>query len=226
MNTISVNQRFTSLGTLGENTDWDSLTAEQVQVCMSSSVEMQRSGAEYTRFVKFGYRAQVVDLFRDTGELSIPIPALSRPTLEELREKFPGIKEDGGIERDDSPIEAGVLKLGTVLLPEEIEDGESITGKKFERRILPKRYALYGYQHGTWFVEHQDESPALKPLLGRVYILLPGLVVVGVGGRRLMFCLNYDGERWYLYWSFLADGVDSNVRVAFSGPDVPVGAGK
>ncbi|MFH0806583.1 MAG: hypothetical protein V1885_02570 [Candidatus Brennerbacteria bacterium] len=217
--TISVDQRFGSLATLGGNTAWDDLTVDEVQLIHREPGVAKRAGADYTRFVKNGYcvQIQVVDVFRDTGELSIPIPALARPTLAELRAKFPGIRAEGGIERDDSLVEARTLNLGTVLLPDEVEENKSISGRAFESRLLPKRDVLYGYQHGAWIVEHQDEFPALKPLLGKVYILLPGLVVVHVGGGRRAFSLGSDGERWSLHWDYLAYAVLSGVRVAFSG---------
>ncbi|MBI2888558.1 MAG: hypothetical protein HYY10_01405 [Candidatus Liptonbacteria bacterium] len=186
---------------------------------MSSSAEMQRAGAEYTEFVRNRYRMkiQTVDVLRDTDELTIQIPGLPRPTLEELREKFPGIKVEGGIERDGSLIKAGMFKLGTVLLPDEMEEQRTISGRAFESRIVAKRDALYGYQHGVWIVEHQDEFPALKLLLGKVYILLPGLVVVGGGGYRCVFCLGRGGKRWYVRWICLTRDVGSSARAAFSG---------
>ena len=55
------------------------------------------------------------DHFRETRELTIQIPALPRPTLEELREQFPWIREKDGIERDTSPTHAVTFRLGTVL---------------------------------------------------------------------------------------------------------------
>ncbi|MDE2079667.1 MAG: hypothetical protein KGI73_04790 [Patescibacteria group bacterium] len=218
MSTITVNQRFSSLATLGENTNWDSLTPEEVQVCMSSASEMQRAGVEYTKFVKQGYRSQIqmVDLFHDTGELSIPIPALPRPTLDELRSKFPWIRKENGIDRDDSATEAGILRLGSVLIPGE---EESLDGERYERRLIVPRTKglLDGYQQGVWLVKHQDEFPAFMALCGKVYIDLPGLIVVDEDGDWRVFSLRRGGERWRLRWRDLSLDVDSSARTAFSG---------
>ena len=157
---------------------------------------------------------KVVSFFRpteDLGDTVIPIPALPRPTLTELRSKFPWIREENGIERDDSPTEAVVLSLGTVLTPSE----KQIGGKEYEGRRLGLAGCL-GYQHGLWLVEHQDEYPAFEALLGQVYIDLTGLVVVRADGGRYFPCLGQYGERWYLYWHWADIDLYSDGRVACS----------
>lgn len=227
MTTINVRQMFSSFATLGENTRWEDLTPAEVQVCMSSASEMQRAGAEYTTFVKNGYRSQiqVVDLFRDMGELTISIPALPRPTLNELRKKFPEIRKENGIKRDDSPTTPVTLHLASVLIPGE---EECIEGEKYERRLLVPRMQglLLGYQQAVWLVEHQDEFPALMALREWVCIDFPGLIVVDEGGRRCVFCLGFGGKFWHLSRSSLSNVVTSHMRTAFSGPDLPIKAGK
>jgi len=199
MNTISVDQRFKSLATLGENTDWDSLTSEQVQVCMSSSAEMQSAGENYTKFVKNHYRVQVqlVDLFRDTGELTIEIPALPRPTLEELQKEYSSIKS---IERDTSPVEPVTLTLSIVLLPWETN---AISGVEYEHRIAAKHEVLLGFQQRRWLVENQDKFPEFMALLGKIYLDFPGIVVVHEDGVRSVPCAARRGERWVEHWGAL-----------------------
>ncbi|MBI4086185.1 MAG: hypothetical protein HY433_03030 [Candidatus Liptonbacteria bacterium] len=130
--TISVEQRFSLFAKLGENLDWDSLTKEQVQVGIREAHTF--AAREFEVFIRNGFRVQVGDFFRETGELTIQIPALARPTLAELREKYSWIREENGIERDTSPTEAVTLKLGTVLRPDE----ERINGAEYERRLAPR----------------------------------------------------------------------------------------
>ena len=207
---ISVEQRFTVLAKIGENIDWDSLTTEQVQVGVTES---ERAGAEATAFFRNGCRVQVGDFFLETGELTIQIPALARPTPEQLRKKYSWIKEENGIERDTSPAEAITLKLGTVLRPDE----KKINGGEYEKRIAPKLNLTLGYQHALWLVEHQDEFPEFMALLGKIYIDFPGLIVVRADGRRDFPYLRDDGRRWYLVWYWVGHGFNRVGRFAVSG---------
>ena len=210
MGTISVKQRFTMLARLGEHIDWDSLATEQVQVGIR---EAQRAGAETTAFIRNGFRVQVGDFFRETGELVIHIPALARPTLEQLREKYSWIRQENGIERDTSPTDPVTLKLGTVLRPDE----EWIKGAEYEQRLAPKLDISLGYQQALWLVEHQDQFPEFMALLGKVYIDFPGLVVVSVDGYRRFACLSRGGGRWCLLWRWIDNGLSQDGRVAISG---------
>ncbi len=207
---ISTEQRFAVLAALGANIEWDQLTTEQVQIGVRESV---RAGAEATAFIRNGFRVQVGDFFRETGEVTIQIPALPRPTLAELRKKFSWIREEGGIERDTSPTEAVTFKLGTVLRPDE----ERINGPEYEQRRAPLAGRLFGYQQLAWLVEYQDEHPALKALLGRIYIDGPGLVVVDADGGRDFPDLVGRGRRWDLRWRWSGRGLLRHGRLAVSG---------
>ncbi|MBI2624717.1 hypothetical protein HYW67_04530 [Candidatus Parcubacteria bacterium] len=152
-------------------------------------------------------------VFREMEECVISIPALPRPTLKELRKKFSWVKERGGIERDTSPTEAVTLRLGTVLRPDE----NHIGGPEYERRIASLT-DLFGYQQLEWLVDHQNESPAFKALLGQIYIIDgPGLVAVAEDGGRHSPCLSGDGRRWKFHWSLIARGLDQFGRLAVSG---------
>ena len=155
MATISVEQRFTVLAALGQNIAWDSLTAEQVQVGVR---EAQRAGMEATCFILNGFRMQIGDDFRTMEAVAITIPALARPTLEELQAQYSWIKS---IERDNSPTEAVKLSLATVLRPDETE---AISGVEYERRLTSKLDLIFGYQQAKWLVEHQDEFPDFMAL--------------------------------------------------------------
>ncbi len=137
--------------------------------------------------------------FRETAEFSVQIPALTRPTLAELREKFLWIRAENGIERDVSPEGEVTLVLGTLLRLGE----SSISGQEYERRVALVSRPFLGYQQLNWLVEHQDEHPALMALLGQIYVDGPGLVVVDGDNsdRRFPYLVRY-GERWHLYWAW------------------------
>ena len=149
------------------------------------------------------------EVFRITNELTIEIPALPRPTLEEVQTKFVWIRS---IERDTSPIDAVTLTLTTVLQSTE----GSISDKEYERRLAPKHDQLLGFQHAVWLVEHQDEFPDLKPLLGKIYIDFPGIVAVPRLSRRSFPSLYQGDGRWRLRWRWTGYGFNDYGRVAVS----------
>ena len=146
---ISAEQRVQLAFSLVQKIDWDRLTTEQVQVGIRDEV-----GEEMTAFAQNGFRVQVGDFFRETGEVMIQIPPLARPKFEELQSKF-GIRK---IERDTSPTEAVTLKLGTVLRPDE----GRIDGVEYERRRASLAGQV-GYQQLNWLVGDQQQPPALTP---------------------------------------------------------------
>jgi hypothetical protein len=145
-------------------------------------------------------------------KLNITIPALPRPTLKELQEKWPWIQS---IESDRSPEEAVTLELDTVL-----KKGENyISGMEYERRI--KDIPVLGYQQAVCLVEHQDEFPEFKKLCGKIYIDFLGLMVLDDDGDRSFPCLHESGGRWGLVWGWVDSGLDSGGRVARSGKSKP-----
>jgi hypothetical protein len=148
------------------------------------------------------------ELFRDTNELSIQLPALKRPTFEYLQPQY-GIKS---IERDDSTEEPVTLTLATVLA---VGSTNAINGKEYEVRIAEHLDSLLGFQHRQWLLEHQDEFPEFMALLGRVYIDFPGLVVVYRDGDRHIPSCRQSGSRWDDCWDWLGGGFHSSGRVAF-----------
>jgi hypothetical protein len=147
---------------------------------------------------------------RETGELSITIPALPRPTLKQLQAKNSWIKK---IERDTSTEGPVTLNLATVLRD---ATENPINGKEYERRLAPSLFRLLGYQHLEWLIAHQDEYPAFMVLFGKVYIDFSGLVVVHGNGFRSVPYGSQNGRRWDAYWSWLDNGFDRSGRVAVS----------
>ncbi len=207
MSTVSADQRFAILAKLGENIDWNSLTKDQVQLGITNC---QRAGREATEFIRNGFCLTVSDSFSIVETLPISIPALPRPTLEELQKNFSWIKS---IERDASPTEAITLNLATVLRLSE----DRISGEEYEKRIAPKLNLILGYQQAIWLVEHQDELPEFIKLIGKIYVDFSGLVVVSEGGRRGIPYLSRLGRRWDLDWHWLSLDFRRHARVAFSG---------
>ena len=107
--------------------------------------------------------APAESFFRDIGGIVIELPALQRPTLEELRAKTPWIY---AIEQDISPVEMSFLRLGTVLREDE---QYPIKGDEYKRRITSTSKTFFGYQHALWLVERQDEFPECVEIFKKVY---------------------------------------------------------
>ncbi|MDE2079700.1 MAG: hypothetical protein KGI73_04965 [Patescibacteria group bacterium] len=153
-----------------------------------------------------------------TGELSIQVPALPRPTLEELKAKY-GIKS---IERDTSPVEPVTLNLAAVLRANESSIDENV----YEERLAPHLPLLLGYQHCQWLLKHQLEFPVFMTLLGRVYVDFLGIVAVDEDDGRGYTSTAGVGGLWGGYWRRFEYDFYRHGRVAVSGPGAPVGAGK
>jgi hypothetical protein len=158
---------------------------------------------------KPGAKTIFTDLFRETNELSLQLPALKRPTLEYLQSKYDWIKS---IERDTSTEEPVTLSLVTVLAT---GSTDSINGKEYELRIVEHLNSLLGFQHRQWLLEHQGESPEFMALLGKCYIDFPGIVVVHRDGDRDIPYCSQNGSRWAGHWGWLGVKFHSGVRIAF-----------
>lgn len=157
-----------------------------------------------------GVRIKQSEFWRVLDDLGILIPALKRPALKELRKQFSWIKS---IKRNTSPTEAVMLRLGTVLR----ENEDYVGGSEYERRLAPRQNLVLGYQQAFWLVEHQDEFPAFKALLGKnYYIDFPGLIVALAGGHRYFYfpSLVVGGARWCLVWRWTSKNLYRRGRVA------------
>ncbi len=154
--------------------------------------------------------ASVPNFLRDTGEFTVQIPALPRPTLEQLQAEDPWIRR---IERDCSPTQAVTMKLATVL---GVGETSSISGAEYERRLAPHLADLHGYQQLKWLVAHQDEHLAFRALLGKIYLDGHGIVVVHESGDWRFPYLARLGERFELRWGSIGVGFYSYGRIASS----------
>lgn len=151
-------------------------------------------------------RFAATQLLRETGELAVEIPALRRPTLQQIRKRYPWI---GSIERDDSPEGPVTLKLATFLL-----DEERIDGSEFERRLVLHPDVLLGLQHVDWFLKRQREYPAFMKLLRNIYVEFPGIVLVDDTGNRSVPCCCKRGAHWIRRWELLENGLGVHGRLA------------
>lgn len=143
-----------------------------------------------------------------TGELNIRIPALPRPTLSQLRAKNELIMR---IDRDVSPDnEPVILRLATVLCD---EDGDSISGEEYQRRLMLSTSRFPGYQQCAWLMAHQND-PELRALFGKVFIDFPGLTTISNRGeRRIPYCFG-GSESFEQGWWWLDRTFGRNGRVA------------
>ncbi len=144
-------------------------------------------------------------------DVVIQMPALKRPTLEEIRVSWSYIQR---IERDDSTEEPVKLRLSTVLKSTE----GSIDGATYERRltVLRGKGGLLGFQHRQYMLKVQREYPALMALLGKVYIDFPGIIVVNQVGDRCIPYVIRDGMQFVGYWYGLGGDFYGIGRVAVS----------
>ncbi len=147
------------------------------------------------------------DFFRETAEFTVNVPALPRPTLAHLRAKFDQVDS---IERDTSATDALTLTLGTVRHPSE----EAISVDEYEIRIAPKSGASLGYQHALWIEENQDQFLELKKLVGKIYIIFSGFVMVRSNSSRNSPELMGGTERWKFVWHWLVGDFTPAGRIA------------
>ena len=147
------------------------------------------------------------DHFRLRGEVSIKLPALPRPALDELQERFSWIK---AIEQDTSPEESVIFTLATVLHNNEVRIG----GELLMFRLASRLESLLGYQHFRWILDHGAEYPEFMALLGKVYIDFPGITVQDECGIRHFVCYRMGSRNQLNCWCRLDAGFSENGRVA------------
>jgi hypothetical protein len=211
MGQITADQSQAVMAALSTNVDWSSIDFEACGLQNVAIRDAKQAGAQFAAFLRNGCRLLLEGFLRNTGELTVHIPALKRPTLAQLQAKYAWIKK---IERDTSPEGPVTLNLATVL--RDAAEG-SINGPEYERRIASSLSRLLGYQQLAWLVEHQDEYPAFMALLGKVYVDFSGLVVVDGRGDRYVPYGCRLGKRWDAYWGWLGNYFHRNGRLAVSG---------
>ncbi len=169
--------------------------------------------------------------FRYASELALRVPALQKPTLEEIRAKAPWVRE---IEHDISQDSAGFLRIGTILGEDE---QNTIKGEEYKRRLSVIPYEFFGYQHADFLVRNQDEFPEFVKIFKEVYENEPvvysrpcldflGVVVRDENGSQDVphIAVSHD-ERLILGWTWLARGFRINGRIAIASQTAPIVVG-
>ena len=158
------------------------------------------------------------DCFHFTDEAVVfKIPALKRPTADEIRANFGEFKSYD----DQSTEEPVMLRLATLLKTDE----SSINGATYERRLAKFRTngTILGKQHLDWMVAHQDDPQAipdaevraaLKTLVGNAYVDFSALIVVITDDDQIIPCADDDGEQLYADKRWLSDDFNQLHRVA------------
>ena len=153
-------------------------------------------------------------ILRQVDDIRIWLPALQRPILVELQAEEPWIRR---VEVDVSPTEQVLLRLGTILSPDE----DLVSGVEYRNRLIAfGQNRFFGYQQLRWLVDHQDRYPVLLGLLGEVAIDGPGITVVAENGDRNIPYICKTGNRWGLHWGWPwlhSTKFDRRCRVAFAG---------
>jgi hypothetical protein len=197
------------MGSLGMDTPWDELDGGLLQELIE--LPPKQRGVRFAALLRNECQDLIGEFFKETGEFTIQIPALKRPTLEELQENNPRIIS---IERDISPEGPVTLKLGTVLGVGK----KPISGEKYERRLALIPDTPLGWQQLSWLVAHQDD-PELKSFKAFVwryyYIDFLGLVVIH-GVHRVVPFAVMGSKRWDRCWHDLDGGFNSKGRLALS----------
>ena len=148
-------------------------------------------------------------LMKTDWDFSLSVPALPRPAISELQEKWPWVRR---IAYDVSPVTPVRFRLATVLWP-----GESnVDGPEYRRRIgFSESGKLLGYQQLLWLFENQERFPVLLSFFGDVSIDAPGLVVVGEDGEENSPYFHKRNGRWYVGWGQIFKvSFDRRCRVA------------
>lgn len=144
----------------------------------------------------------------------IEIPALSYPSIEELRGKRRLWIANFGDMSQRGPV---ILRLARPVRADE----ESIDTATYFHRIKFYRDhgILLGYQQAMWLVKNQDELPdparsALRELLGEATLDFPGLHFNRDTGGWGFPSLVQDEKRWDLHFSSPAFAFHRRVAVA------------
>ncbi len=176
-------------------------------------------------------RWPTASFLQDSGKLTLSLPALPRPTLEEYQKEFylifgsapPPMGERRihwitSIARDTSPIGAVKLVLGTIFPANDKK--KMISGAEYQRRLAPHRSHLMGYQHAAFLEERQEKWPDFMALLAAekriVSIDFPGLVVKSRWGDLSFPSLVPNSDR--SYWELHHWNVVSKVEIFQKNP--------
>ena len=92
-----------------------------------------------------------------------------------------------------------------------LKSGESSVNGEVMKQRAKELNANLGQRHAEYLLEHQELIP--NEWRGKYYLVFPGTVWRDSDGRRGVPCLGWDGDGWYLYFSWLGNGWDSDGRL-------------
>lgn len=161
---------------------------------------------------RIGEAEMAESLFRETGELSIEVPACRRPTIPELRWLWPDVL---AIEYDESPELPVTLVVGTFLRVEE----RAVNGNEYGCRRQAVLSSLLGPQHALLLQEKVNSGrlPELFDFLGKFCLDFFGMVVRGRRSSGFARLSLYDDGRVHLVLHPIGDVLYQRDRVAFVG---------
>ncbi len=104
-----------------------------------------------------------------------------------------------------------IKSVKDLILTTFLKSGEdSINGEELVSRARGELKANYGQIHAEYLLEHQAEIPQE---FRKYYLVFPGTIWRGPGGRRCVPYLYWGGGRWCLSWGWLDDGWDGDGRL-------------
>jgi len=115
-------------------------------------------------------------------------------------------KEKGWKSEKDSVIKKGDFFLELISF---CEDGKSISGKELERMAIEQGCCELGLAHAEQLLKQQDRIPKSWR---KHYLVFAGSVWRDAGGARDVPFLDWDGDRWYLCFSWLRSDFGSYGR--------------
>ena len=149
---------------------------------------------------------------RNTGELTICIPARKRPTLQQLQAKWPWIKK---IERDTSPEGPVVFNLAMVL--RDAAEG-SINGPEYGGVLLRACPSCSVISSSLGSSSTRTSTPSSWTYSGRsTSTSRVWSVVIELGDRRSVPYGGRSGKRWGAGWGWLRGHFRQIGRLAVSG---------
>ncbi|MDP2629590.1 MAG: hypothetical protein Q8P45_02725 [Candidatus Harrisonbacteria bacterium] len=138
------------------------------------------------------------------GSREIIVPALPRPTLRQIQEDFPFVKD---ILSDDSPQGPLTVRLFSLF---DGQNDEEMSGAQYEFLLRPHRGKLLGFQHAAWLARNRKHFPELEKLLLQVSVDFAGIRLSAFGEPRVL----YLASGWQIRLSRADEDVDQDNLVA------------
>lgn len=140
---------------------------------------------------------RTVEFVKTANEISVSFQNISFG--ENWKKKGWSSEKGPAIQKGDFPLE----------LVSFCEDGKSISGKELERMAIEQGCCELGLAHAEQLLKQQDRIPKSWR---KHYLVFAGSVWRDAGGARDVPFLDWDGDRWYLCFSWLRSDFGSYGR--------------